>query len=760
MRIGLTYDLRSDYLKMGFSEEDTAEFDRESTVEGIENALRRLGHDTVRIGHHRALMEQLCKGERWDLVFNFCEGMYGIGREAQVPALLDAHRIPYVFSDPLVLALTLHKGMTKRVVRDAGVPTPEFLVVESMEDISPFAAAVSGAEMDVSAWASVPESLRCPSPDRPLFAKPVAEGTGKGITGKSIIRSRQNLLDVCASLLDRFKQPVLVEDYLPGREFTVGVVGTGAEAESVGVMEVILNEKAEKGVYSYTNKEFCDTLVEYRIPTDDEAKLSVATAIAAWRALGCRDGGRVDMRSDARGTPNFMEVNPLAGLHPEHSDLPIICNLQGYPYDKLIERIVASATKRIPAILAQPGPRQDPPSHPVPPPLDLARGRQGGNQVPSALSQGADLSVPSPSVGEGAARTVPSPSVGEGRARPTEPRRSGVGGPLVGTARAVVLHNDVPDDAPLDEKDNLFEAEAVAGALAQLGYSVEQVAFTLDFDGVATRIRSCNPRFVFNIVESVEGKGRLIHLATAMLDHLGVPYTGARTDAMYTTSNKIIGKLVMAGAGIPTAAWTTLADVRAGRLALDMPCIVKSVWEHASVGLDHTSIVRDRDLLEVEMLKRRGSLGGECFAEEFIHGREFNVAIIAGRSGPEVLPVGEIQFRDFEPGRPHMVSYAAKWEEGSFEYENTPRRFDIPKDDAMLIERLKKIALDCWRVFGLTGYARVDFRVDDNGNPFVLEVNVNPCISPDSGFTAMVSQAGYTYSEFVKRMIEDCLHGK
>jgi D-alanine-D-alanine ligase len=134
MTIGLTYDLRSEYLAEGFSEEETAEFDRDDTIAAIETTIRSLGYQTERIGHSRQLAAALVAGRRWDLVFNIAEGMHGIGREAQVPALLDMYRIPYTFSDPLVMSLTLHKGMTKRVIRDAGVPTADFHVAETPED--------------------------------------------------------------------------------------------------------------------------------------------------------------------------------------------------------------------------------------------------------------------------------------------------------------------------------------------------------------------------------------------------------------------------------------------------------------------------------------------------------------------------------------------------------------------------------------------------------------------------------------------------
>ncbi len=322
MRVGLTFDLRDHYLAAGYSAEDTAEFDNIDTIEALAGALERLGLEVDRIGTVRQLAQRLVAGERWELVFNIAEGLKGVGREAQVPALLDAYDIPYSFSDTMVMALALHKGMAKRVVRDCGVPTAPFAVVETMADLS---------------------AVELPFP---LFAKPIAEGTGKGVTPASRVTSASALRKLCRQLLERYRQPVLVETFLPGREFTVGIIGTGAAAEPVAVMEVVLNAQAEAGVYSYVNKEECESRVVYRLADDEEAKAAGAVALAAWRALGCRDGGRVDLRQDAGGRPLFLEVNPLAGLHPTHSDLPIMCTLAGIPYDALIGRIVESARRR------------------------------------------------------------------------------------------------------------------------------------------------------------------------------------------------------------------------------------------------------------------------------------------------------------------------------------------------------------------------------------------------------------------------------
>ena len=322
LRIGLTYDLRDDYLKEGYGLEETAEFDLPDTIEAIEKVILDNGYQADRIGNIKSLTRRLAEGSRWDLVFNIAEGMNGFGREAQVPALLEAYNISYTFSDPLGHAISLHKGITKQILRDVGIPTPDFVVVNNKNDI---------------------DKINLPFP---LFAKPVAEGTGKGITALSKITTRKNLQKACNNLLKTFKQPALVETYLPGREFTVGILGTGEDAKALGAMEVILKPKAEKNAYSYENKEHYDKLVEYVLVNDDEAKKAMEISLMAWRALDLKDAGRIDLRSNAYGVPHFMEVNSLAGLNPVRSDLPILCSKTGMSYHKLITAIIKSALKR------------------------------------------------------------------------------------------------------------------------------------------------------------------------------------------------------------------------------------------------------------------------------------------------------------------------------------------------------------------------------------------------------------------------------
>lgn len=326
MHIGFTYDLRSDYLAEGYGEEETAEFDQLATVDGIDDALQSLGHDTDRIGHARNLVSRLARGDRWDLVFNICEGLRGAARESQVPAILDVFGIPHTFADAAALAICLDKAITKTVVRAAGIPTPDWHVVREPADVDRIALAF------------------------PLIAKPIAEGTGKGIDAASRVPDRSTLRTACRRLLAQYRQPVLVEAFLPGREFTVGIVGTDADAQVLGTLEILLRPVAEPGVYSYRNKEQSESLVDYRLvqaANDRQVSEAERIALAAWRTVGGRDAGRLDLRCDATGQPQLIEINPLAGLHPTHSDLPMLCTALGWSFAELIGRIIKSARCRI-----------------------------------------------------------------------------------------------------------------------------------------------------------------------------------------------------------------------------------------------------------------------------------------------------------------------------------------------------------------------------------------------------------------------------
>jgi D-alanine-D-alanine ligase len=322
MRVALVYDLRDDYRALGYSEEEIAEFDSVGTIDQLAGALEQLGCEPVRVGRGQALAARLVAGERFDLVFSIAEGLKGRSREAQVPALCELFDQPYLFSDPLTMAASLDKRVAKRLVRDAGVPTPAFAVAER-----------SAGEL--SGWSHFP-----------AFVKPLAEGTGKGCEAASLVHNRAELEAAVTSVIERYKQPALVEHYLPGREFTVGIVGNGAGARVLGVCEIILRDNAEANVYSLHNKELCEELVIYTPATDTEALLAGDRALEAYRALECRDAARIDFRSDPLGEPYFLEANPLAGLNPWHSDLPILAAQNGIEFTALIGMILDAGLAR------------------------------------------------------------------------------------------------------------------------------------------------------------------------------------------------------------------------------------------------------------------------------------------------------------------------------------------------------------------------------------------------------------------------------
>jgi D-alanine-D-alanine ligase len=333
--------------------------------------------------------------------------------------------------------------------------------------------------------------------------------------------------------------------------------------------------------------------------------------------------------------------------------------------------------------------------------------------------------------------------------------------------RVTVVHNAVADEGPADELDVLVQANAVGDALRALGHEVETLPAGLELGQLQDRLEGQQPDLVFNLVESLAGHGRLIHLVPSLLDAMGLPYTGSPAEAIWLTSHKVMAKERMVAAGLPTPPW-------AGPWPQDLPSglssrpaghyepsgqrwIIKSLWEHASVGLEADNIIEGASdqSLEQEMEVRAPYLGGNCFAEAFVEGREFNLSILAGPQGPQVLPPAEIIFEGYAPDQPRIVGYRAKWDTDSEEFRHTPRSFDFGPDDRPLLDQLQALALRCWQLFGLRGYARVDFRVDKDSRPWILEINANPCLSPDAGLAAALARAGIEFTRAVKHIVAD-----
>jgi len=335
-------------------------------------------------------------------------------------------------------------------------------------------------------------------------------------------------------------------------------------------------------------------------------------------------------------------------------------------------------------------------------------------------------------------------------------------------ARIAVVHQEVSEDSPPDEQDILYQVEVVCSTLKDLGYEPQAIPCNLDLSFIAARLEAWNTELVFNLVESLDGKCRLLPLFPAVLDSMGMPYTGSKTEALWATTHKIWAKKYLQRAGILTPAWigpyprdlSSYQDqVTTKNSTEEWSWIIKSLWEHASFGLDDDDLVTGGDEVFINrILKDRcSSLGGACFAEAFIPGREFNLSLLGGDGDPQVLAPAEILFEGYEPDQLRIVGYRAKWDPGSYEYHHTPRRFEFPDEDFSLLARLKETALQCWHLLDIRGYARVDFRVDEENRPWVLEINANPCLSPDAGYAAALSESGISFSEAIEKIVEDAL---
>lgn len=324
--------------------------------------------------------------------------------------------------------------------------------------------------------------------------------------------------------------------------------------------------------------------------------------------------------------------------------------------------------------------------------------------------------------------------------------------------RIAILHSAVPDDATLEDQDTLVQVDTVQKALARLGHEAVTVPCTLDLSALRDELRRWRPDILFNLVESLADDDSLVYLPLAVLDVLNLPYTGGRTEALFLTTHKVLAKRRLREAGLPTPDWIENKSV----LSSCPSCsswIIKGVWDQASRGMDDDAVLRNVELAEVQrrLAERTQQCGRPCFAEQFIEGREFNISVLAGPGGPEVLTPAEIDFSAFPPGKPRIVGHRAKWQADSFEFHNTPRTFEYDPADQPLLDQLQFLSKACWNLFELRGCVRVDFRVDAAGQPWILEINTNPCLSPDAGFAAALEQAAIPFDEAIERILKDSI---
>jgi D-alanine-D-alanine ligase len=315
--------------------------------------------------------------------------------------------------------------------------------------------------------------------------------------------------------------------------------------------------------------------------------------------------------------------------------------------------------------------------------------------------------------------------------------------------RVLVLHSDVDADAPADELDTLITARAIVEALRQRGHTASVAAYAAEPATLKSIVENAASDFVFNLVESVNGDGLLAAHAPAMLDKLGMRYTGAGAACIALTADKVLSKRMLRATGLPTADWAEPPDW--AQLVSDGLYIVKSITEDASLGLDDGAVVRGIDVpTRAQLSKSRH--GGRWFAEAYLEGREFNVAILEEADGIHVLPIPEMHFETWDENRPRIVGYAAKWDEESDDAVKTVRTFGVEEEEPALARRLEDLARKTWDLFGMRGYARIDFRIAAGGSPMILEANPNPCLEPQAGFAAAAFRAGLSYADLVEHI--------
>jgi len=326
--------------------------------------------------------------------------------------------------------------------------------------------------------------------------------------------------------------------------------------------------------------------------------------------------------------------------------------------------------------------------------------------------------------------------------------------------RILLVHDELPPNPRPDELDSLAQAASIAETLHVLGHEVETLASGYDLGPLAARLTARPPDLVFNTMESLGGHTRLLATVPRLAEALGVPVAGCSAEGIHVSSHKVLAKRILSDAGLPTPAWRTLEQLRAGE-GLPGPVILKSAWEHASIGIDDAAVLADGGdaaAVAARLEARLPALGGEGFVEAYIDGRELVVGLLPpgpddDPATPLTLPPSELEFIDWPADKPKLIGFACKWDEDSLEYERTVRRLDFEPRDHALLADLQQLAVAAWRALDLRGHARVDFRVDLAGRPWILEVNANPCITPDAGFSAMAERPGIAYDDMIRRIV-------
>lgn len=314
------------------------------------------------------------------------------------------------------------------------------------------------------------------------------------------------------------------------------------------------------------------------------------------------------------------------------------------------------------------------------------------------------------------------------------------------------LINKVSENALPDELDVLEQVEIVEKTLIELGHTTTRVFMDMDIKDAEKQIIASKPDFVFNLFEGTIGKTDMLYVGAALLDNLQIPYSGCPTNAIFITADKVLTKKILKLNNLPTAEWFEIKD--ASKLEKGKKYILKPRNEDASIGIFSKNVFTSPN---IELIEEYKKYGNKFFIEEFIEGREFNISVLGTPNGPKMLKPAEMIFDNYPPNIPKILSYEAKWIEDTYEYAKSYRTFDLKTEDNQLIQKIEQIVLKCWEIFELRGYVRVDFRVDQINNPFILEINANPCISDIAGFYNSAKQSGYSFIDVVSYILNDTL---
>jgi D-alanine-D-alanine ligase len=316
--------------------------------------------------------------------------------------------------------------------------------------------------------------------------------------------------------------------------------------------------------------------------------------------------------------------------------------------------------------------------------------------------------------------------------------------------RCCILFNQPRDGALPDELDVLDQVEYIEENLEKIGLETYRKGITSDFMNEVAVLAGEKPDFVFNLVESINNKGELCYFVPALLNMYSIPYTGNPLEAMFITTSKALTNKILHEQNINTPAAFFPSQYKL--LKPGNRYIIKPVWEDGSLGITGDSVFTFSAEYELKLNEFDDS---HWIIQDYIDGREFNISVLPDKNGPQVMPAAEMVFHNYADDMPKIVDFKAKWVAESFEYENTIREFPRDELNPALSEKIREIALKCWHVFGLKGYARVDMRIDKDDNPYVIEVNANPCMSPDSGLVAATTEAGLPITVVLQRIIGD-----